>query len=94
MPQLYIVDADTAQQERMSHPATIAAKVDPLVMKELAEILGKINPFAIQFKNIGEVQKEEQEKAKTEQRPPKHIHLIFNETWANWPINTNYIPVL
>ncbi|KAL6742312.1 hypothetical protein Aduo_015474 [Ancylostoma duodenale] len=78
--QLYILDTDDAAAERMGNPANVHC--DPIVMQRLTTWFHANNEYARTFKMMGDVIRDEEERARLERRPTATIGRIF-ETAPN-----------
>ncbi|MCP3668651.1 MAG: hypothetical protein GY696_40250, partial [Gammaproteobacteria bacterium] len=73
--QLYIVDAELAQRERMGQTAN--ENCLPQVMDHLATQILAVNPFAKALRFMRDVERDEIDKAKSENRPAPQLRMVF-----------------
>ncbi|WKX98137.1 hypothetical protein Q1695_013657 [Nippostrongylus brasiliensis] len=74
--QIYILDTNEANSERMSCPAN--SPCDAFLMMSLSTMLHEINVYVQSFKMMGEVVHEEESRASSEQRRMPSIRMIFD----------------
>ena len=74
--QLYLIDSAKANLERLNHPANV--KLNPSLLEDLDYMLREINIYAKLYKMLGEVEKEETEKALLDDQEIPAISMIFN----------------
>ena len=74
--QLYILDASDADEHRINFVAN--KECDPALMRQLASILRQINPYAKIYKQMRDVELEEQQLANQEGRPSFMVQMIIH----------------
>ena len=75
--QLYIVEPATALNFRMQNPAN--RNCDPQVMDMIHNVLTLFSPYAATLRNLAEIEREEQERARMENRPASVVSMIMRE---------------
>ncbi|CAF1955637.1 unnamed protein product [Rotaria magnacalcarata] len=77
--QLYILDSTLTLQERMVNVGNY--RCNETIMKMLGNVLTRTSPFAVAFKIIHEVEKEEIRRYKGEKRAPGSVRMIFDNNY-------------
>ena len=75
--QLYIVEAANALNLRMANPANQDCNRE--VMEIIQEVLNRDSPYAAAYRNMAEVEREEQERAVHENRQPSNVIMVMRE---------------
>ena len=69
--QLYILDSSAANAARMAVGENAGCL--PEIMAKLDAVIRQINPFATAYRQMWQVEQEEEERARVEERPPREI---------------------
>lgn len=75
--QLYILDSKTATEERMLHQANSNCK--PQIMEKIDNYLTTVNPYYHAYKQMRQIELEEEEKAKSTGSQLPNIHMAFKK---------------
>jgi hypothetical protein len=74
--QLYFLDSDEANKERLGHPANQGCIQS--VLESIESELNQVNPYIKSFKLMKEVMQEEESKAQAESKPSPIVQMIFD----------------
>ena len=75
--QLYIIEAANALNLRMANPAN--RDCDREVMETIQGVLNTVSPYAAAYRNMAEVEREEQARAVHENRPASEVSMVMRE---------------
>ena len=73
--QLYILDSNQALRERAAHPDNVNLQLD--ILRMLQDELTAVNPFAAQFRNMGQILERERNSAAANNQPVPPVRMIM-----------------